>query len=105
MGPKVLPFLGYFFNEPTKSGLIGEKSPNLVTLIGIAAFDFVALCVSPGISIGGAEVLGISGSFSVRQHFLQTSTPTRKITSVIRIMAAGNVKVHIYGAYPSYVTS
>ncbi len=23
--PKVLPFLGYFFNEPTKSSLIGEK--------------------------------------------------------------------------------
>jgi hypothetical protein len=29
----VLPFLGYFFNEPTKSSLIGEKSPNLVTLV------------------------------------------------------------------------
>jgi hypothetical protein len=28
-----LPYLGYFFNEPTKSSLIGEKSPNLVTLI------------------------------------------------------------------------
>ncbi len=28
----VLPFWGYFFNEPTKSSLIGEKSPNLVTL-------------------------------------------------------------------------
>jgi hypothetical protein len=27
-----LPFLGYFFNDPTKSSLIGEKSPNLVTL-------------------------------------------------------------------------
>jgi hypothetical protein len=27
-----LPFLGYFFNEPTKSSLIGEKSPNLITL-------------------------------------------------------------------------
>ncbi len=30
---------GYFFNEPTKSSLIGEKSPNLVTLntcIGLA---------------------------------------------------------------------
>jgi hypothetical protein len=27
-----LPFLGYFFNEPTKSSLSGEKSPNLVTL-------------------------------------------------------------------------
>ena len=24
--------MGYFFNEPTKSSLIGEKSPNLVTL-------------------------------------------------------------------------
>ncbi len=24
--------LGYFFNEPTKSSLIGEKSHNLVTL-------------------------------------------------------------------------
>jgi hypothetical protein len=24
--------LGYFFNEPTKSSLIVEKSPNLVTL-------------------------------------------------------------------------
>jgi hypothetical protein len=30
--PKVLPFLGYFFNEPTKSSLIGETSPYLVTL-------------------------------------------------------------------------
>jgi len=29
---KVLPFLDYFFIEPTKSSLIGEKSPNLVTL-------------------------------------------------------------------------
>jgi hypothetical protein len=29
----VLPFLGYFFNEPTKSSLIGKKSPDLVTLI------------------------------------------------------------------------
>jgi len=28
-----LPFLGYFFNKPTKSSLIGEKSPNLVTLV------------------------------------------------------------------------
>jgi len=27
-----LPFWGYFFNEPTKSSLIGEKLPNLVTL-------------------------------------------------------------------------
>jgi hypothetical protein len=27
-----LPFLGYFFNDPTKSSSIGEKSPNLVTL-------------------------------------------------------------------------
>jgi hypothetical protein len=27
------PFLGYFFNEPTKSSLIGEKLPNLVTLV------------------------------------------------------------------------
>jgi hypothetical protein len=25
-------FWGYFLNEPTKSSLIGEKSPNLVTL-------------------------------------------------------------------------
>jgi hypothetical protein len=25
--------LGYFFNESTKSSLIGEKSPNLVTLV------------------------------------------------------------------------
>ncbi len=24
-----MPFLGYFFNEPTKSSLIGEKSPNV----------------------------------------------------------------------------
>ena len=24
--------MGYFFNEPTKCSLIGEKSPNLVTL-------------------------------------------------------------------------
>ncbi len=31
--PKVLPFLGNFFNEPTKSSLIGDKSPNLVTLV------------------------------------------------------------------------
>jgi hypothetical protein len=31
----VLPFWGYFFNEPTKSSLIGEKSPNLVTLATI----------------------------------------------------------------------
>jgi hypothetical protein len=30
--PKVLPFLGYFFNKLTKSSLIGEKLPNLVTL-------------------------------------------------------------------------
>jgi len=30
---KVLPFFGYFINEPTKSSLIGEKSPNLVTLV------------------------------------------------------------------------
>jgi hypothetical protein len=30
-----LPFWGYFFNEPTKSSLIGEKSPNLVTLATI----------------------------------------------------------------------
>ncbi len=29
----MLPFLGYFFYEPTKSGLIGKKWPNLVTLI------------------------------------------------------------------------
>ncbi len=35
MYPNVLLFLGYFFNEPTKSSLIGEKSPNLVTLIMI----------------------------------------------------------------------
>jgi hypothetical protein len=26
-------FFGYFINEPTKSSLIGEKSPNLVTLV------------------------------------------------------------------------
>jgi hypothetical protein len=32
-----LPFLGYFFNEPTKSSLIGEKPPNLVTLM--ASFE------------------------------------------------------------------
>jgi hypothetical protein len=32
MEPKVLPFMRYFFNEPTKSSLIGEKLPNLVTL-------------------------------------------------------------------------
>jgi hypothetical protein len=30
-----LSFLGYFFNEPTKSSLIGEKSPNLVTLLAM----------------------------------------------------------------------
>jgi hypothetical protein len=29
----VLPFWGYFFNDPTKSSLIGEKSPKLVTLV------------------------------------------------------------------------
>jgi hypothetical protein len=28
-----VPFLDYFFNEPTKSSLIGEKLPNLVTLV------------------------------------------------------------------------
>jgi hypothetical protein len=27
--------LNYFFNVPTKSSLLGEKSPNLVTLLGI----------------------------------------------------------------------
>jgi hypothetical protein len=32
MKPKALPFFGYFFNEPQKSSLIGEKSPNLVAL-------------------------------------------------------------------------
>jgi hypothetical protein len=30
-----LPFWGYFFNEPTKSSLIGEKLPNLVSLFEI----------------------------------------------------------------------
>jgi hypothetical protein len=30
-----LPFWGYFFNEPTKSSLIGEKLPNLVTLFAL----------------------------------------------------------------------
>ncbi len=30
---KVLPFFGYFINEPTKSSLIDEISPNLVTLV------------------------------------------------------------------------
>jgi hypothetical protein len=29
-----LSILGYFFNEPTKSSPIGEKLPNLVTLVG-----------------------------------------------------------------------
>ncbi len=33
--PKVLPFLGYFFIEPTKSSLICEKLPNMVTLMAV----------------------------------------------------------------------
>jgi hypothetical protein len=37
------PFFGYFFfsknhNEPTKSSLIGENSPNLVPLIAAKAY-------------------------------------------------------------------
>ncbi len=38
--PKVLPFLGYSFNEPTKSSLIHEKLPNLVTLVGMEWISF-----------------------------------------------------------------
>jgi hypothetical protein len=38
-----LPFLGYFFNEPTKSSLIGEKSPNLVTLVSISPIFYEQL--------------------------------------------------------------
>ncbi len=38
---KALPFLGYFFNEPTKSSLIGEKLPNLVTLPVGQILEFV----------------------------------------------------------------
>jgi hypothetical protein len=30
---RVLPFWGYLFNELSKSSLIGEKLPNLVTLV------------------------------------------------------------------------
>jgi hypothetical protein len=30
--------MGYFFNEPTKSNLTGEKTPNLVTLAPGTAF-------------------------------------------------------------------
>jgi hypothetical protein len=29
--------LGYFFNEPTKSSIIGEKLPNLVNLLNVMA--------------------------------------------------------------------
>jgi hypothetical protein len=38
--PKVLPFLGFLFNEPTKNSLIGETLPNLVTLVLINLVEF-----------------------------------------------------------------
>jgi hypothetical protein len=38
--PKLFPFWGYFFNEPPKSSLIGEKLPNLVTLLNILLTSF-----------------------------------------------------------------
>jgi hypothetical protein len=40
-----LPILGYFFYEPTKRSLIGEKLPNLVTLLAIPLFLQLNLCL------------------------------------------------------------
>jgi hypothetical protein len=42
-----LPFLGYSFNEPTKSSLIGEKSPNLVTLYHTKAKNQILESLTP----------------------------------------------------------
>jgi hypothetical protein len=59
--------------------------------IGMNAFNLVALLIGLGVSvnIGGAKGIGIM----FWQHFLQIRTPNREIVSMMKIMAAGDVKV------------
>jgi hypothetical protein len=54
-----LPFLGYFFNEPAKSSLIGEKSPNLVTLLGCKGTTSFHGTPVHGLLIHGTSLHGI----------------------------------------------
>ncbi len=64
--------------------------------IGIEAFIslFMGTVVNLAIGIGicGAEGPGMGSAFD-QQHFLQMRTKTKNIVSVIRIMAAAEVKV------------